>query len=111
MNLETAKKLLETERRNVTALLEHLDHDRAAESLGVSELGDRSDPTEPLVAEQENDAVAESLHLRLESITRAEDRLADGTYGRSVRSGLVIPEERLRADPTAELTVEEASEG
>ena len=43
------------------------------------------------------------------AIGRAEERLVAGTYGLSVRSGLPIPDERLEADPTAELTVEEAS--
>ena len=31
--------------------------------------------------------------------------------GRSVRSGAPIPDERLEADPAAELTVEEAQQG
>jgi DnaK suppressor protein len=35
-------------------------------------------------------------------------RLEAGTYGRSVRSGQPIPDERLEADPAAELTIEEA---
>ena len=38
-------------------------------------------------------------------------RLEEGTYGRSVRSGAPIPDERLEADPAAELTVEEAQQG
>ena len=38
---------------------------------------------------------------------RAEKRLADGTYGLSVRSGDPIPDARLEAQPTAELTIEE----
>ena len=42
--------------------------------------------------------------------TVSAERLADGTYGRSVRSGDPIPDERLEADPAAELTVEEATE-
>jgi DnaK suppressor protein len=33
--------------------------------------------------------------------------LDDGTYGRSIRSGREIPDERLEADPAAELTVDE----
>jgi DnaK suppressor protein len=36
--------------------------------------------------------------------------LAAGSYGISVRSGAPIPDERLEADPTTELTVEEAAE-
>jgi len=45
---------------------------------------------------------------RLAAIDRALKRLDDGTYGRSVRSGLPIPDDRLEADPAAELTIEEA---
>jgi hypothetical protein len=40
---------------------------------------------------------------------RAEARLAAGRYGRSVRSGQAIPDERLEADPLAELTAEDAA--
>jgi DnaK suppressor protein len=35
-------------------------------------------------------------------------RLEEGTYGLSVQSGLPIPDDRLEADPAAELTVDEA---
>ena len=55
-----------------------------------------------------DDAIADSLRDRLAALDRALKRLDDGTYGRSVRSGLPIPEDRLEADPAAELTVEEA---
>jgi DnaK suppressor protein len=47
---------------------------------------------------------------RLEATRRAEQRLSDGTYGRSVRSGHPLPDEPLEADPAAELTVDEAQE-
>jgi DnaK suppressor protein len=56
-----------------------------------------------------DDAIAESLRDRLAAVERAEQRLADGTYGRSVQSGQPIPDARLEADPAAELTVEEAA--
>ena len=39
---------------------------------------------------------------------RAEERLAAGTYGLSTLSGEPIPDARLEAFPTAELTVEES---
>ena len=71
-------------------------------------LGDIADPAQSLTAEGMDDAIAESLRDRLDALDRAEHRLGDGTYGRSVRSGLPIPDERLEADPAAELTVEEA---
>jgi RNA polymerase-binding transcription factor DksA len=53
--------------------------------------------------------VEEGLRARLRAIEAAELRLAAGNYGRSIRSGLPIPDARLEADPAAELTVEEAS--
>lgn len=43
----------------------------------------------------------------LAAVERAEARLADGTYGRSVESGDPIPDERLEHLPAAERTVEE----
>ena len=67
-----------------------------------------SDPATSLTQEEVEDAVNASLRERLAAIVRAEQRLRDGTYGRSLRSGDVIPDERLEADPAAELTVEEA---
>jgi DnaK suppressor protein len=69
-----------------------------------------ADSAEPLTAEGADDAVAAELRERLAALDRADQRLAEGTYGRSVRSGAVIPDDRLEADPAAELTVEEAAE-
>jgi DnaK suppressor protein len=48
------------------------------------------------------------LRARLDAIDRALHRLDEGTYGRSTLSGEPIPDERLEADPAAELTIEEA---
>ena len=70
-----------------------------------------ADPAERLTAEQVDDAVTAGLRDRLGAVDRAEARLREGVYGRSVRSGLPIPDERLEADPAAELTVEEATQG
>ena len=47
------------------------------------------------------------LEADLAAVDRAEKRLADGTYGLSIKSGDPIPDGRLEAHPTAELTVEE----
>ena len=52
--------------------------------------------------------MAAQLRERLDTIDRALARLEAGTYGRSVLSGKPIPDQRLEADPAAELTVEEA---
>ena len=109
MDDEKARKLLEAERRRVEALMEGLRADRAEDRAAADEPGDWADPAQSLTAEGGDDAVAAGLEERLEAIGRAESRLAAGTYGRSVRSGAPIPDERLEADPAAELTVEEAA--
>lgn len=107
MDEDTARERLRDERLQIEQLLDHTAQDRLEDRSGAGEQGDMTDPAEPLVAEQEEDAVAEGLRARLAAITRAEQRLRDGTYGRSIRSGRPIPDERLEADPAAELTVDE----
>jgi DnaK suppressor protein len=52
---------------------------------------------------------AEDLRDRLAAIERAEQRLADGTYGRSVESGDAIPDGRLELIPWADRTTAEES--
>ena len=110
MDTERARALLEAERTEVRGLLEGTEKEgeEAREAELDSEAGDVGDAALPLAEEGEQDAIAESLRDRLDAIERALRRLEDGTYGRSVRSGKPIPDERLEADPAAELTVEEA---
>ncbi len=107
MDDDTARERLRDERLRIEKLLNQTNLDRLEDRASAGEQGDMTDPAEPLIAEQEEDAVAEGLRERLETIKRAEQRLLDGTYGRSVRSGQPIPADRLEADPAAELTVDE----
>jgi len=107
VNDDTARERLRDERLRIVALLNQSALDRSEERGSASEQGDMTDPAEPLVAEQEADAVSDGLRERLDAIERAEERLRDGSYGRSVRSGQPIPDDRLEADPAAELTVDE----
>ena len=81
---------------------------RQARRGGPGPRGDSGDEGLTLTEEAEDGAVAEQLSERLGAIDRALARLEAGTYGRSVLSGQPIPDERLEADPAAELTVEEA---
>jgi len=110
MNPDEARARLLAERAEVTELLTGAEsagrEDRETEDEEAA--GDVSDAAAPLTAEGMDDAIAESLRDRLAALDRALKRLDDGTYGRSVRSGLPIPEDRLEADPAAELTIEEA---
>jgi DnaK suppressor protein len=107
---ERAKELLDAERRRVEGLLQETLEAGEQDRGTANEQGDMADPAERLTAEGLDDAVAAGLRDRLDAIARAEARLRAGSYGRSVKSGLPIPDDRLEADPAAELTVEEASE-
>jgi DnaK suppressor protein len=111
MDQQKARELLGAERLRIQSLLEHLTSDVNAERLSASAQGDLTDAGESIIAEQESEATTATLRNRLSVIERAQDRLDQGTYGHSVRSGLPIPDERLEADPAAELTVDEAAEG
>jgi DnaK suppressor protein len=107
MDEEQARALLREERHRLERLLTSVDadHDRVAPADEVSE--DLADGADRRTLEETDEAVARQLTGRLEALQRAEDRLAAGTYGRSVLSGRPIPDERLEAFPLAELTVEE----
>ena len=107
MDTDMAQQLLGEERSRVEALLVGLRDARQEDRDSADEQTDWSDPAQPLTAEGADDAVAASLEVRLQAIERAEARLSAGTYGRSVLSGAVIPDERLQADPAAERTVDE----
>jgi DnaK suppressor protein len=111
MEESEARSLLNQERTRVRALLQQTVAAGAEDRAAALEPGDMTDPAGPLVDEQLADDLAAGLRDRLDAIDRAEQRLSEGTYGLSIRSGLPIPDERLRADPAAELTVEEAAAG
>jgi DnaK suppressor protein len=110
MDQDRARTLLRAERDEVQGLLKDAEaagqEDRESEVDGAE--GDISDAAQPLNAQGMDDAIAESLRNRLDTIDRALHRLDDGTYGRSIASGVPIRDERLEADPAAELTIEEA---
>jgi DnaK suppressor protein len=108
--METARadQLLQAERQRVEQQLRDLAVEGSDDRTAANQSGDMFDSAEPLTQEQADGSVVAELRDRLAAIDRAQARLAEGTYGRSVRSGVPIPDERLEADPAAELTVEEA---
>lgn len=109
MDEERARELLRAERSRVEGLLDQVVGSGRGERLAADEPGgEAADLAEPLTAEEVDDAVSVALRQRLAALERAERRLEQGVFGRSVRSGVPIPDERLEADPAAELTVEEA---
>jgi DnaK suppressor protein len=106
VELERARSLLEAERGQVQRLLADLGTARTDDHVAER---DASDPAQPLAEQGVDDAVAAGLRHRLAALDRALQRVEDGSYGRSIRSGAPIPDGRLEADPAAELTVQEAA--
>jgi DnaK suppressor protein len=103
MDEARARELLANERSRLERLL------RAEIAATAPDQGDEVDDANWRIAEETGRAVSRSLRDRWSALERAEDRLARGTYGRSVLSAKPIPDERMEADPLAELTVEEAA--
>jgi DnaK suppressor protein len=112
MNEQRARELLAAERRRVEDALGEV---RAAlgraERESVGELGDvdqhQADRGTELHDREEDESRERNLEDELAAIARAERRLEEGTFGRSVESGAPIPDERLEVVPWAERTVEE----
>jgi DnaK suppressor protein len=109
MDESRARELLLQERAEVAGLLKESEEETSTDLETDSDSPrDFGDEGLPLTEHDEDEAVEGDLRDRLEAIDRALGRLETGTYGRSVLSGQPIPDERLEADPAAELTVEEA---
>jgi DnaK suppressor protein len=104
MDQARARALLAAERARLQRLLQ-ADTGKPQ----AAELGDEVDDADRRNAEETGMAVDQLLRARWAALGRAEARLVAGTYGRSVASGQAIPDERLEADPLAELTVQEAA--
>lgn len=108
MDENRARALLRAERDEVATLLRETDEAATADDQATDIPRDYGDAGLPLTQEANDEAVAAQLRDRLGAIDRALARIEAGTYGRSVLSGKPIPDQRLEADPAAELTVEEA---
>lgn len=110
MNEERARELLRSDRARTHGLLKDARLRGSDDRRAAAEPGDMFDSAEPHVDEGLDDAIVAALERHLDAIGRAEQRLRAGTYGRSIRSGEVIPDARLEVEPTAELTIEESGE-
>jgi DnaK suppressor protein len=104
MDPDRARELLATERERIERALARRRHEDDAEPA------DEYDPANlasDLYQDELDEGLADDLREQLAAVERAEQRLAAGTYGLSVESGQPIPDERLEAVPTAELTADE----
>jgi RNA polymerase-binding transcription factor len=101
---DRARELLAAERTRIERALARLGH------ADDSEPADEYDPANlasDLYQDEFDSGLADDLREQLAGVVRAEERLAAGTYGLSIESGQPIPDERLEALPTAELTADE----
>ena len=104
MDEARARELLRKERERIEKALRNLQHQDDGEEA------DEYDPANlatDLYQDEFDEGRSEDLREQLAAVERAEQRLAAGTYGLSVESGLPIPDERLEAIPTAERTADE----
>ncbi len=106
MDADRARERLAEERSRVEQELERIGRPEAADQPQDS--GDQADE---LQQEGTDDALREDLNQTLEAIERAEARLDEGSYGKSVVSGDPIPDERLEAVPWADRKVDEEPGG
>ena len=104
MDPDRARELLAAERQRIERELAGLGRD---EGEPQDEDVDEGDQATDLYQDELDESRESDLREQLAAVERAEERLAAGTYGLSVESGQPIPDERLEARPTAELTVEE----
>jgi DnaK suppressor protein len=104
MDPDRARDLLRAERERIEHALAGLGHEDTAEPADDIDPGNLA---ADLYQDELDQGLEEQLRDQLAAVERAEERLAAGTYGLSIESGQPIPDERLEALPTAELTVEE----
>jgi DnaK suppressor protein len=106
MDEARARELLAAERARIERELSELEQPGDDSELAH---GDQhpADEASDLYEEELRSGRIEDLRAELDAVERAENRLAAGTYGLSIESGLPIPDERLEAVPTAERTVGE----
>lgn len=109
MDDERARQLLDEETERVRGLLRSLQADGRIEHAARDDEQESSDNAQQLTAEGYDDSLVENFERRLEALDTARRRLDDGTFGFSVQSGAPISDERLEADPAAELTIDEAT--
>ena len=102
---ERARELLARERRRIVQGLRGLKSQESDEPTTTDQ--HMADQASNLYDNELDEGLSDDLRVELAAVERAEQKLADGTYGLSIENGEPIPDERLEAMPTAERTAEE----
>jgi DnaK suppressor protein len=108
LDAERARQLLQKERERIGRELAELRADRGDSELSNVDQHPADSGSELFEVERDRSLI-ERLEHELEAIERAERRIEQGTFGRSVESGEAIPDGRLEAVPWAERTAAEQS--
>jgi DnaK suppressor protein len=104
METDRARELLAAERERIERELGRVRHEDDGEPADEFDPANRATD---LYQDEFDEGRADNVREQLAALKRAEARLDAGTYGLSVESGQPIPDERLEAVPTAELTADE----
>ena len=104
MDPDRARELLAAERERIERELAELQTDGGGDAEDDLDEGDQATH---LYQAELDESREDTLREQLAAVERAEQRLADGTFGLSIESGAPIPDDRLEVVPTAELTVDE----
>jgi len=108
MNKHHATELVAAQRTRVETALAALDAEiRDDGALQRQQTGEVAEAGSALDSAALAIGLAADLREQLAAVGRAEERIAQGTYGLSVESGAPIPDERLEVAPLAERTIEE----
>lgn len=103
--MDDIRVILEEERRTIERRLAALteDFDTVVAASEGSNADDEHDPEGATIAFERSqlDALREQARAHLEDVDAALVRVADGSHGTCEGCGRAIPEERLRARPTA----------
>jgi RNA polymerase-binding transcription factor len=102
VNDERARELLRGARERIEGSLADL-----AEPEDTDPAQSPADRATQLHDREVEEGLAERLRDELAAIERAEKRIEEGAYGRSIESGEPIPDARLEAIPWAERTAAE----
>lgn len=105
MDVERARALLARERTRIVHGLRALQPKPSDEPTTTDQ--HMADQASDLYDNELDEGLSDDLRGELAAVERAEQRLADGTYGLSIESGEPIPDDRLEAMPTAERTAAE----
>lgn len=106
MDADEARRLLHAERDRLTALLGE-GADDIADQLDSDQGAGDADAAKQIIDREMERSELRQLYAERQKVDEALERVEAGTYGLSEVSGEPIPDERLRAQPTATRTVEE----